>query len=35
MVKLDVNKTAFWVTLIFILVSPIENILRTEQVVYV
>lgn len=32
--KLDVNKTAFWVTLIFILVSPIENILRTEQIVY-
>ena len=35
MVKLDVNKTAFLVTLLFILASPIENILRTEQVVYV
>ena len=35
MVKLDVNKTAFWVTLFFILVSPIENILRTEQIVYI
>ena len=35
MVKLDVNKTAFWVTVFFILVSPIENILRTEQIIYV
>ena len=33
--KLDVNKTAFWITVFFILVSPIENILRTEQIVYV
>ena len=32
--KLNVNKTAFWVTMVFIMVSPIENILRTEQVVY-
>lgn len=35
MIKMDINKTAFWITLLFILVSPMENILRTEQVVYV
>ena len=28
MVKLDLNKTAFWITLLFILVSPIENIYK-------
>lgn len=33
--KLDVNKVAFWVTTLFILVAPIENVLRTEQIVYI
>ena len=33
--KLNVNKTAFWVTMVFIMVSPVENILRTEQIFYV
>ena len=32
--KLDTDKFAFWVTFIFIIVSPLENILRTEQIVY-
>lgn len=33
--KVDVNKTAFWVTILFILIAPVENILHTEQIVYV
>ena len=33
--KLNVDKTAFWVTMLFIMVAPIENILRTEQIFYV
>lgn len=33
--KLNVNKIAFWLTMLFIVVSPIENILRTEQIFYV
>ena len=32
--KLNVNWVAFWITVLFIVVAPVENILRTEQVVY-
>ena len=35
MCKLDINKVSFWTTIIFILVAPIENILRSEQVIYI
>lgn len=33
--KLNVDKIAFWVTMLFIMVAPVENILRTEQIFYV
>lgn len=32
--KLDINKMSFWVTVCFIIVAPIENIVRSEQIVY-
>lgn len=32
--KLNVDKVAFWVTMLFIIVAPVENILKTEQFVY-
>lgn len=32
---MNVDKIAFWLTMIFIMMAPIENILRTEQIFYV
>ena len=33
--KLNVNRIAVGVTIFFILFAPVENILRTEQIIYV
>lgn len=33
--KLDVRKTAYWVSIIFTLIAPIENIYRIEQYLYI
>lgn len=33
--KDDLTRIAFWITIAFIVIAPIENILRTEQYVYI
>lgn len=35
MLRLNVDNIALWVSIIFIILSPLENIFRTEQIVYI